>query len=476
MEHFPLFFDLRKRPVLLVGGGDNAVRKVRLLRKAAPQITVVAPSLCDELQQLAAGGHLRHVARPFCDGDVVGQALVFAATDLDDVDRAVAAAARAQGVPVNAVDKPALSDFITPAIVDRAPLVVAICSSGAAPIVVRNLREKIESLLHPSLGRLVRFADSFRAAVRATRQNPIGRRRFWEDFFAGSVAQNYLSGRTQLAHEQMLKLVNSPEPDVKGHVAIVGAGPGDPDLLTFRAMRFMQQADVVVYDRLVDPAILDYVRRDADRIYAGKAPGRHVMTQTQINRVLIDEARAGRRVVRLKSGDPFIFGRGGEEIDVLRQEGVDFDLVPGVTAATGCAASAAVPLTHRDHASMVTFVTGHAGDGIEEADWARLVHARQTLVFYMGVGKSADISARLMAQGMDGQTPIAFIEKGTRPAQRVIPGKLVDLGALAHRYGITAPALIVVGQVANYAQLQLVAEPELFDRPVADLCATGGTR
>ena len=314
MEHFPIFFDLKERPVLLVGGGDNAVRKVRLLRKAAPQITVVAPSLCDELQQLAVDGHLRHVARPFRDADAVGQALVFAATDLDDVDRAVAAAARAQGVPVNAVDKPALSDFITPAIVDRSPLVVAICSSGAAPIVVRNLREKIESLLHPSLGSLVRFAESFRAAVRATRQNSIMRRRFWEDFFAGSVAQNYLSGRTQQAHEQMLKLVNSPEPNLAGHVAIVGAGPGDPDLLTFRAMRFMQQADVVVYDRLVDPAILDYVRRDADRIYAGKAPGRHAMTQAQINQLLVDEAQAGRRVVRLKSGDPFIFGRGGRKL------------------------------------------------------------------------------------------------------------------------------------------------------------------
>ncbi|WP_343563006.1 siroheme synthase CysG [Kiloniella sp. b19] len=467
MEHFPIFFGIKQRHVLLVGGGDNAVRKVRLLRKADPVITVVAPSLCDELQQMAMDGAIVHVARKFQPEDVIGKALVFAATDLDDVDLAVTEAARAHSVPVNAVDKPGISDFITPAIVDRSPLVVAICSSGAAPIVVRNLREKLEAMLHPSLGRLVSFADSFRGAVRATRQSGTARRRFWERFFSGSIADNYLAGREQLAHEQMLKLVNTADrsEDLKGHVAIVGAGPGDPDLLTFRAMRFMQQADVVVYDRLLDDSMLEYVRRDADRIYVGKAPGKHAMTQEQINRLLVDEALSGRRVVRLKGGDPFIFGRGGEELDLLREHGVDVDIVPGVTAATGCAASAAIPLTHREHASMVTFVAGHAGDGIEDADWASLVNSRQTLVFYMGVGKSSEISARLIRHGMDAQTPAAFVENGTRKDQRVIPGRLADLEKMVQDYDVKAPALIVVGKVADYARLQLAQPDAEFEFP-----------
>lgn len=457
MRHFPIFVAIKRRPVLVVGGGDNAVRKIRLLKKADPLITVVAPSLCAELAEMAAIGKVQHLAKPFEQEDVTGKALVFATTGIDTVDNAVSQAARARGVLVNAVDKPRISDYIIPAIVDRSPLVIAICSSGAAPTLVRNLREKLEAMLHPAVGRLASFADSFRSAVVATRENAVDRRRFWEDFFDGPLAQSVLSGRLQRAREQMLKLVNEGPRSVprKGHVAVVGAGPGDPDLLTFKAMRFMQKADVVVYDRLVDRAVLEYVRRDADRIYVGKAPGNHRMTQEEIGALLVDLGRKGKRVVRLKGGDPFIFGRVGEEMEVLRAAAVDFDLVPGVTAASGCAAAGAIPLTHREHASMVTFVAGHPGDGLEEADWSNLVNARQTVVFHMAVGKAQIISERLIELGMRPDMPVVFIEKGTRPDQRIVPTVIRKLQETVTQFNIGAPALIVVGDVSGYAQLDL---------------------
>ncbi len=453
MDHFPIFLALKGQKVLLVGGGDLAARKLRLLRKADAAVTVIAPTLCDEIQELVAGAHIEYEERKFESKDVIGASLVFAATDIEAVDASVSHAAQQNGIKVNAVDRPDLSDFIMPAIVDRSPMVVAISSGGAAPILARNLREKIESILPPALGRLATFADSFRGAVKGTISGGNERRKFWENFFDGPVAEAVLSGREVSAREKMLGLINLnwKEERKAGHVAIVGAGPGDPDLLTFRAMRFMQQADVVIYDRLISDEILDYVRRDADRIYVGKAPGKHSKTQDEINEILVHEAHKGLRVVRLKGGDPFVFGRGGEEMEVLQSEGIDVDIVPGITAAVGCAASAAIPLTHRDHASMVTFVAGQNGDGIAQADWSGLVNSRQTLVFYMGISNADHISSKLMSHGLDANTPVAIIENGTRSDQRVLPGKLSEAAQLVETYEITGPALIVIGSVAAFA-------------------------
>ncbi|MCZ4281917.1 siroheme synthase CysG [Kiloniella laminariae] len=456
MDHFPIFLSLKGQRVILVGGGELATRKLRLLRKAEAAVTVIAPSACTEILELVEQGVVGYQERKFKDEDLNGASLVFAATDIEEVDTAVSQAARQRGVKVNAVDRPELSDFIMPAIVDRSPIVIGISSGGSAPILARNLREKIEGLLPPALGRLASFADSFRGAVKGTITSGGDRRRFWENFFDGPVAESVLAGREVFARERMLGLINLnwKEKNAAGHVAIVGAGPGDPDLLTFRAMRFMQQADVVVYDRLISDEILDYVRRDADRIYVGKGPGNHSKTQDEINDILVQEASKGLRVVRLKGGDPFVFGRGGEEMEVLQAAGIEVDIVPGITAAIGCAAAAAVPLTHRDHASMVTFVAGQNGDGIAEADWSGLANSRQTLVFYMGVSKANNISAKLMLNGLSGETPVAIIENGTRPDQRVLPGKLSGLGELTENSAITGPALIVIGSVAAFARQQ----------------------
>ncbi len=453
MDHFPIFLTLKGQKVVLVGGGDLAARKLRLLRKADAAVTVIAPTLCDEIQELVDGAHVGYEERAFLNDDVRSASLVFAATDIEDVDAAVSRAARLHGIKVNAVDRPELSDFIMPAIVDRSPIVIGISSGGSAPILARNLREKIEGMLPPAFGRLATFADSFRGAVKGTISGGNERRKFWESFFDGPVAEAVLSGREVSARERMLGLINLNWKDERraGHVAIVGAGPGDPDLLTFRAMRFMQQADVVVYDRLISDEILDYVRRDADRIYVGKAPGKHSKTQDEINEILVREAHKGLRIVRLKGGDPFVFGRGGEEMEVLQAEGIDVDIVPGITAAVGCAAAASIPLTHRDHASMVTFVAGQNGEGIAQADWSGLANSRQTLVFYMGIANADVISSKLIGHGLAADTPVAIIENGTRSDQRVIPGKLSETVNLVETYEITGPALIVIGSVASFA-------------------------
>ncbi len=454
MDHLPIFLTLRDRAVLLVGGGDLAVRKLRLIRKAGAAVTVVAPRTDSEIEELVAQGAVDLRRRPFAPGDVDGKTVVFAATGKPDVDTAVSGEARRRGVPVNVVDRPAQSDFIMPAIVDRDPIVVAISSGGSAPVLARTLRARIESQLPPALGRLAAFADRFRGAVKAVVADGDARRRFWERFFDGPVARLVLAGDEQKAQERMLALVNADQDGFgdPGAVAIVGAGPGDPDLLTFRAMRAIQQADVVVYDRLVGPDILEYVRRDADRIFVGKARSRHHRTQDEINALLAELALSGKRVVRLKGGDPFVFGRGGEERDYLTARGVDVEVVPGITAAVGAAAYAGVPLTHRDHASAVTFVTGHGKDGEPDLDWAHLATARQTIVIYMGVETAARTAERLVANGMAPETPVAVIENATRPEQRVVACSVSALGRLVAEHAITGPALLMIGSVAGLAE------------------------
>jgi uroporphyrin-III C-methyltransferase/precorrin-2 dehydrogenase/sirohydrochlorin ferrochelatase len=452
MRYFPAFLDIRDRPVLVVGGTENAARKVRLLRKAHARVVVVARRLDAELQDLADAGRIQHVARCFKAHDVPGKAAVIAATGRGDVDEAVAKVARPRDVPVNVVDRPWACTFITPAIVDRDPLTIGISSAGAAPVLARRIRERIEAMLPARIGELTAFAEGFREAV-ANRLPPGPRRlRFWETFFDSSVADDVLAGREAKAREGMMRLVNGEATEADtGQVAIVGAGPGDPDLLTFKAVRFLQRADVVVHDRLVNPEIVDYARRDAERIDVGKAPGAHARTQAEINDLLIAHARAGAKVVRLKGGDPFVFGRGGEEVAALHDAGVQVELVPGITAATGCAATAGIPLTHRDHAQAVTFVTGHAASPEAEPDWAALARSNHTLAIYMGVAGAERIAERLMAHGLSPDTPAAIVENGTTAQERTLPTQLAALGGTVAERHVRGPAMLIIGQVAAFA-------------------------
>lgn len=456
MDHFPIFMTLKNQPVLVVGGGELAARKIRLLHKAQARICVVAPKMCAELLDQAQAGEIDWIGRPAEKADIQGAKLVFAATGLDEVDVQVADWAREEGVTVNAVDRPSHSDFIMPAIIDRSPIVVAVSSGGSAPVLARNIRAQIESILPSRLGQLASFADRFRSAVKAMFKSDTEKRRFWEGFFKSPIADLVLQGDEAKANEAMLSAVNNPtfgQSDA-GKVVLVGAGPGDPDLLTLRALRALQEADLIVYDRLVDDRVLDMARRDAERLYVGKKQGQHTVHQSIINRVLGDAALRGRKVVRLKGGDPFIFGRGGEEMEYLEERGIQVEIIPGITAATGAAAAAGIPLTHRDHASAVTFVTGHMKDGGVEPDWDSLAASNQTLVFYMGLGSAGRISAKLMEAGLSPDIPAAIVENATRIDQRTIKGSLAGLEAMVLANGISAPSLIVVGDVAAYAKQQ----------------------
>jgi uroporphyrin-III C-methyltransferase / precorrin-2 dehydrogenase / sirohydrochlorin ferrochelatase len=464
MEQLPIFLDVRGKRALVVGAGEIAARKVRLLVKAGARVAVITAADrdekgCEELEAMAVRGEVELLRRAFTGADLDGCVLVFVATDRQDLQVTVAEAARSAGIPVNVVDNKRLCTFIMPAIVDRDPITVAVSSAGSAPVLARSIRENIEAMLPPNLGRLARFADRFRGAVKANFQSGGARRRFWEGFFSGPVAASVLEGDELRAGERMLEMVNRPDRlDSRGMVFIVGAGPGNPDLLTLRALRLMQEADVIVYDRLVSAAILEYARRDADHINVGKAKGAHAVSQDAINAILVREARAGRRVVRLKGGDPFIFGRGGEERDFLMRAGISVEIVPGITAATGCAAAAGIPLTHRDHAHAMTVVTGHGRDGEPDVDWAALARLRQTLVVYMGGSTAGRIASRLTAHGMDPATPVAVIANGTRREQAVRVGPLSRLGSLAASLDHGAPAVLVIGEVARKADAWAAAD------------------
>ena len=456
MNHLPIFLTLRDRPVLMVGAGEAAARKVRLLRKAGARIDIVAPQANAELAALAGQGDVVWHIRPFVPADLDNRAAVFVATGLPGVDQAVADGARARNLPVNVVDNPALSSFIMPAIIDRDPLIVAISSGGDAPILARRVRAQIERLLPARLGALAQFAGRFRSAVKAHLPHGLPRLRFWEGVFDGAIADAVLAGQPAHAHGRMLRAINQGVPTrtsaADGIVYLVGAGPGDPDLLTLRALHLLQSADVIVHDRLIGPDILDYARRDATRVYVGKAAGIPGLGQDEINATLLRHARAGKRVIRLKGGDPLVFGRGGEEMAYLRGHGIAVQIVPGITAALGCAASAGVPLTQRGVASAVTFVTGHGSNGEPDVNWSALAAANHTLVVYMAAGRAGEVAARLTEHGLDHTTPVAIIENGTRPDQQVWTGQLA---ALLHRpapLGTNGPALIVIGDVAAQTQ------------------------
>ena len=449
MDYLPIFCRLDNKPVLLVGGGEVAERKARLLLDAGAQLTVVAPELDPELAELAANGSIEWLAGEFVPEQLAGKWLVVAATDRREVNALVYQSANQARIFANVVDDPKRSSFIMPSIIDRSPLMVAISSGGKAPVLARLLREKLEALLPQHLGAVATFAGSLRERVKARFASMGERRRFWERLLgADRLGQALARGDHASAH-QLADSLFADESQTGGEVVLVGAGPGDPGLLTLHALRQMQQADVVVYDRLVSDEVMALVRRDAKRIFVGKQAGNHCVPQEGINQLLLEEAKKGQRVVRLKGGDPFIFGRGGEELETLVGTGIGFQVVPGITAASGCAAYAGIPLTHRDHAQSVRFVTAHGKGGARDLDWPLLAKDRQTLVFYMGLSSCATIREQLLAHGKAGDTPVALIERGTQPCQRVIRGTLDQLPALA--VGVESPALIMVGSVVTLA-------------------------
>jgi len=438
VDFLPIFLNVRGAPCLVVGAGQVASRKAALLRRAGAQVTMTTEFREEQLD--------RH-------------ALAIAATDDPAVNHAVAAAARARRIPVNVVDQPALCTFILPSIIERAPLTVAVSSGGASPVLARLLRARLETLIPAGYGRLAALAGAFRDQVKA-RIQPKERRRFWERVLQGPIAELVFNGRDEEARAALQATLGDTRLAFSGgEVSLIGAGPGDPDLLTFRALRLMQQADVVVYDRLVSKPILDLVRLEAERIYAGKERAKHTLPQEDINQLLVRLAREGKRVVRLKGGDPFIFGRGGEEIDTLAAEGIPFQVVPGITAAAGCASYAGIPLTHRDFAQSVVFVTGHMQDGKLDLNWAALAQPRQTIVFYMGLLGLEQLCRQLAAHGLPAATPAALVQQGTTPQQRVLTGTLDTLPAIVQRSGVHAPTLIIIGEVVRLRERLKWFEP-----------------
>ncbi|WP_033849267.1 siroheme synthase CysG [Yersinia wautersii] len=446
MDYLPLFADLKQRPVLIVGGGEVAARKIELLHRAGAQVWVVAQTLSSELEQQYQDGRIHWLAQDFLPEQLDNVFLVIAATNDTVLNAAVFAAADQRCILANVVDDQPLCSFIFPSIVDRSPLVVAISSSGQAPVLARILREKLEALLPTRLSDMAAIAGRWRGRVKQHMTSMGERRRFWEHAFSGRFAS--LISRGQLTEaENELQLSLEGQHRALGEVALVGAGPGDAGLLTLRGLQVMQQADVVLYDHLVSPEVLDLVRRDAERICVGKRAGAHSVTQEATNQLLVTLAQQGKRVVRLKGGDPFIFGRGGEELQVVAQAGIPFQVVPGVTAAAGATAYAGIPLTHRDHAQSVTFITGHCRPDGDDLDWQALARGRQTLAIYMGTVKAAAISQQLIAHGRASTTPVAVIGRGTRVDQQVLIGTLAQLESLAQQ--APTPALLVIGEVVN---------------------------
>jgi len=450
MNYFPVFFDLTRQKVLIVGGGEVALRKISLLERTGASISVVAPQMTPELLQRAAAGTLTAALREFVPADLDGARLVIVATSRRAVNRWIAKLSEARGIPVNVVDDREASRFIVPAIIDRDPVLVAIGTGGASPVLARRLRERLEALLPRRIGALAGWLQLLRAAARRKLRDTGRRRRFFEAIVDGPAARRFIEGDSRGAQRiaQQLLTTTAAGPRAAGEVILVGAGPGDPELLTLKALRALQDADVILHDRLVSAEVLDLARRDAERVCVGKAAGNVGSTQDEINALMIGHAQQGKRVVRLKGGDPFVFGRGGEELQALAAAQINFSVVPGITAALGAAAYAGIPLTHRGHAHSVTFVTGHAQDGAEP-DWRALTNPGTTAVFYMGLARLEHIVAKLQEHGAPGTRPAALIAHASTARQQVIAGTLATLDELAARAGIESPALLVVGEVVD---------------------------
>ncbi|MBN7767639.1 siroheme synthase CysG [Pectobacterium brasiliense] len=446
MDYLPIFCQLHDKPCLLVGGGEIAERKARLLLDAGAVITVNALDFNDQFRAWEQDAQLTLVHGTFDPTLLDAVWLVIAATDDQDVNNHVYASASERRIFCNVVDSPERASFIMPSIIDRSPLMVAVSSGGAAPVLARLLREKLESILPQNLGKLATYAGELRSRVKSRFRNMSARRRFWEKLFVHDRLAQALANENSQSVQQLTELLFSAPLDDRGEVTLVGAGPGDAGLLTLKGLQHLQQADIVVYDRLVSKEILNLSRRDAERIFVGKASGYHSVPQDQINQLLEEKARAGHRVVRLKGGDPFIFGRGAEELEHLQQAGVPFSVVPGITAASGCSAYSGIPLTHRDHSQGVRLITGHVKHDTD-LDWSSLAAEKQTLVFYMGLQQAEHIQSKLIEQRLPETVPVAIIENGTSTKQRVLTGQLSQLRELAQQ--ASSPSLIIIGNVVG---------------------------
>lgn len=481
MNTFPLFFKLDNRKVLIVGGGDVALRKADLLSRAGAAITIVAPSICDELHALLSDEKHTLIYENYNKKYMQGARVIIAGTDDEALNHQIHADATALNIPVNVVDTPHLCDFIFPAIVDRNPIVIGISSNGKAPVLARLLRARLETLIPQGYGKLAKLAGEFRSEVKNKIPTLTGRRQFWERAFEGKVSELIFAGNETEATAQLQKdlaetakkIANQHSDDTEvatnsaanldnqdtdsdisnkgknpvGEVYIVGAGPGDPELLTFKALRLMQQADIVFYDALVSPQVLDLCRRDADKVYVGKKRSNHTVAQLGINELLINEAKKGRRVVRLKGGDPFIFGRGGEEIESLRAHGVPYQVVPGITAANAAASYAGIPLTHRDHSQSVRFVTGFLKAGMPNEKFENLLDTNETVVFYMGLHSLERLTEGLIEAGRSSETPIAIVSNASMPNQQVLTGTLASIVERQEQAQLPTPALLIMGDV-----------------------------
>lgn len=449
MEIFPISLKLQQQPCLIVGGGRIAYRKAVLLAKAGAILHVIAPEIEPDLLTLVQQTQGQFIAAAFkTQVNVRDYRLVIAATNDRAVNQQVFEVCEAEKVLVNSVDDPPHCRFMVPAIIDRSPLIISVASNGTSPVLSRQIRTQLETLIPHGMGKLAEFSGKWRTTVKQKITNPDKRRIFWEDLYASPLKEQVFNGNEAEADqliEQALQEWNTP----KGEVYLVGAGPGDPELLTLKALRLMQQADVVIYDRLVSQPIMDLCRRDAEKIYVGKARSNHSVPQEGINALLVKYASQGKRVCRLKGGDPFIFGRGGEEIQELFDAGITFQVVPGITAASGCSAYAGIPLTHRDYAQSVRFLTGHLKEGSPELPWDELVYENQTLVLYMGLVGLENTCQQLIAHGQRPNMPVALISKGTTPEQKVVVGTLADIASKVSEHHIQAPTLTIIGEVVS---------------------------
>ena len=450
MQALPIFFNIQHRHCVVIGGGEVAARKVSMLLKASAAITLYSPEICHALQELVDAKKINYVQTSFVPNQLHGACLVIAATNDETVNRAVSVAAKAQNIPVNVVDAPDLCTFTMGSIIDRSPVVIAISSEGNAPVLARYIRTKIETMLPASYGRIAAIAGEFREQVKEKFSTTQLRRRFWEGVLQGPMVERVLSGQEQAARELLQNILDNTDAAAnKGEVFLVGGGPGDPDLLTFRALRLMQMCDVCVYDKLVSPEVMELVRRDAELIFVGKSRDQHTMPQEEINELLAKLALQGKRVLRLKGGDPFIFGRGGEEIETLMQHGVPFQVVPGITAANGVSSYAGIPLTHRDYAQACLFITGHLKDGTVDLDWQAMARPKQTVVIYMGLVGLNQICEKLIEHGLPATTPAAVIQQGTTQRQKVVTATLQDLAEKVVAAKLKPPSLIIVGEVVK---------------------------
>ncbi len=460
MQALPIFFNIKNRHCVVIGGGDVATRKINMLLKADADVTVVSPSVVAVIQGLLELGKVKVIKADYEKNQLIGACLVVAATDNQAVNEAVSHDAQALNIPVNVVDAPDLCTFTMGSIIDRSPVVIAVSSEGNAPVLARYIRTKIETMLPAGYGRIAEIAGEFRDKVKLKFATTQQRRIFWEDVLQGPMVERVLSGQEQAARELLQHLIDAPDATThKGEVFLVGGGPGDPDLLTFRALRLMQQCDVCVYDKLVSPEVMALVRRDAELIYVGKSRDQHTLPQEEINELLAKLALQGKRVLRLKGGDPFIFGRGGEEIETLMARGVPFQVVPGITAANGVSSYAGIPLTHRDYAQACLFITGHLKDGTLDLDWVAMSRPRQTVVIYMGLVGLAQICEKLIEHGVSADMPVAVVQQGTTQRQKVVTATLADLAEKVTAAGLKPPCLTIIGEVVQLREKLAWFEP-----------------